>query len=231
MSVTLGPFPKWVKSSNGFPANYLESKHHHNGPGLGKHENGRTSPVKASRTSFEGSQKKPIPKRKETVLIAGTSMIGGLDQNKMSKKYQVKVRTHPGAKLPEMRHHLNAHLNSTKVDHLILQVGTNDAAQRDSTAGEILKGILDLKSYAEELSPGVHVTISCPMLRTDNSFANEELLEVKRILRETPGLSLIVNDNITEGHLSIKGLHLNQGGTVQLAKNMIEFMKNIEQGV
>ena len=130
-----------------------------------------------------------------------------------------------------MRHHLNAHLNSSRIDHLILQVGTNDAAQRDSTAGEILRGILDLKSYAEELSPGVKVTISCPMLRTDNPHANEKLLEVKKFLRETAGLSLIDNDNITEEHLSTKGLHLKQGGTIQLAKNMIEFMKNIKQGV
>ena len=69
------------------------------------------------------------------------------------------------------------------------------------------------------------------MLRTDNPHANEKLLEVKKFLRETPGLSLIVNDNITEEHLSTKGLHLKQVGTIQLAKNMIEFMKNIKQGV
>ena len=160
-------------------------------------------------------------------------MIGGLESSKMSKKYLVKVRSHPGATLDEIKHHLYAHLN-TDVDHLILQVGTNDAAKKDTSAKSIFEGIMDLKMLAENLSPGIVVTISYPMVRTDNVVAHEKLLGVKAMLEKSKdsGLlsSVINNDNITEDHLSRKGLHLKQTGTTQLAKNMIAFMKSINEG-
>ena len=203
----------WLANSNGFPSSYMQSKSHQEGSGLGIRGDGITSPVKSSKTKFSTS--------KQTVLIVGTSMIGGLDQKKMSRKYSVKVRTHPGATLREIQHHLHAHLSS-KVDHLILQVGTNDAAQRESSAQGIFNGIMELKTLAEKLSPGVKVTVSYPMIRTDNNVANQKLLEVKEMLQDCHlrGLSIINNDNITVDHLSTKGLHLSQNGTTQLAKNM-----------
>ena len=220
---TLGVAPNnpeipWLKCSNGFPTNYLESMGH-KGKGIGKNEDGRTSPVKASKTRFA----------KQTVLIVGTSMIGGLEQNKMSRKYAVKVRSHPGATLPKIKHHLLADLDPG-TDHLILQVGTNDAA-RGTSAKDIFEGILELKTLAENISPGIVVTISCPMIRTDDPQANKTLLEMKGMLMESSkqwGLSIIINDNILEDHLSKKGLHLKQSGTVQLAQNMIAFMRGID---
>ena len=88
-----------------------------------------------------------------------------------------------------------------------------------------------LKTFAEELSPGIKVTISCPMIRTDNPLANKKLVQVKEMIKKVEGLSIIENDNITKDHLSVEGLHLKPTGTTQLARNMIAFMQNIEQDV
>ena len=90
--------------------------------------------------------------------------------------------------------------------------------------------MLELKTIAENLSPGIQVTISCPMLRTDNPAANRTLWAVRKMIMDSNkewGLSVINNDNISANHLSTKGLHLNQSGTAQLAKNMIAFMRGI----
>jgi hypothetical protein len=213
-------------NTNRFATRYMLEKGHLPGHGLGLNEDGIREPIEVDRTALRETRKKDS--EKETVLICGTSMIGGLKQDKMSKKYKVKVRPHPGARLPAIKHFLNGHLTE-KTDHLILQVGTNDAAQKTSTPEDILKGIMDLKTFAEKTSPGVKVTISCPMIRTDNQQAHSKLLKVKKMLMETPGLSTIDNNNITEAHLSSKGLHLKQSGTVQLAMNMIKFMREIGQ--
>ena len=102
------------------------------------------------------------------------------------------------------------------------------------SSDDLYNRIVDLKMFAENTSPGIQVTVSCPLVRTDNAHANAKLVQLKGKLiksAEDGLMKIIRNDNITEEHLSIKGLHLKQGGTVQLAKNMIEFMKNIEQGV
>ena len=155
-------------------------------------------------------------------------MIGGLEQSKMSRKYVVKVRSHPGALINAMKHHLHANL-TVDTEYLILQVGTNDAA-KGTSAKDIFEGMLELKTIAENLSPGIQVTISCPMLRTDDPAANRTLWAVRKMIMDSNkewGLSVINNDNISASHLSTKGLHLNQSGTTQLAKNMIAFMRGI----
>ena len=214
----------------------MEKMGHVKGHGLGKNENGITEPVKVDprqlypslQSSFvkEGGRKK----EKQTVLIAGTSMIGGLNQKTMSKRFKVKVRSHPGATIPELKHHLAAHFLK-KPDYLLLQVGTNDAVDPNLSSDDVYDRIMDLKSYAETTAPGIQVTVSCPLVRTDDLRANSKLVQVKnRLIRSSKDglVSIITNDNIKEEHLSNKGLHLSQPGTRQLALNMISFMKNIK---
>jgi hypothetical protein len=204
----------------GMASSYMDKKGHVQGRGLGRNQDGIREPIVPSKTSFSSNNKK-------TVMIVGTSMVGGLKREKMSKKYLVKVRPHPGATLKQIKHHLSAHLIENKTEYLILQVGTNDAVKKNTSPQEIFEGIMLLKELAEELSPGIKVTISCPMVRTDDQMANEKLLEVKRLIKDVSGLSIISNDNIGVDHLSTKGLHLSPSGTTQLAKNMISFMQNI----
>ena len=146
----------------------------------------------------------------------------------MSRRHKIKVSANGGANIEDLRHHLTALLRKNP-DHLILQAGTNDAVEKDSTSDEIFDGLIGLKKFAEERVPGIKVTISCPILRTDNVLAHAKLLKVKERLRRE-GLETLSNDNINEGHLTSAGkhpgLHLNSKGTVELAKNYISYIQN-----
>lgn len=218
----------WADFNNGFPKSYMQKMGHVPGTGLGKKGDGIVSPVKHGHTSVPPLN---THSKKPSVLIAGTSMIGGLNQKTMSRKFHVKVRPHPGAKIKAMKHHLLAHMVEAKPDHLILQVGTNDAADKNISSDSIFESILDLKASAESTVPGIKVHISCPMVRTDDTRANAKLIQVKNKLvqaKEKDELSIILNDNITaEKHLSEKGLHLSSYGTKVLATNMIQFIRQL----
>jgi hypothetical protein len=216
----------WDEFNTGqFASSYMDKKGHVPGTGLGVNGDGITEPVEAApRNSFAPKKERP------SLLIAGTSMIGGLRQQTMSKKFKVKVRPHPGARIPAMHKFLEGHLLE-KFDHLILQVGTNDSVDRHISSDDIYNKIMDLKAFAEETSPGINVVISCPLVRTDDAHAKLKLVQVKNRLKRASGdgiIKIIENDNIEEKHLSTKGLHLNGAGTRELAKNMISYMRGIQ---
>ena len=111
-------------------------------------------------------------------------------------------------------------------------MGTNDARNKEITSDHIYDGLADLKNFAESVVPGLHVTISCPMVRSDNKWANEKLIRVKQRLmedNEISGLSIIANDNITYDHLSVRsGLHLKQIGTNLLSDNVSDYIVSLK---
>jgi hypothetical protein len=209
----------WVKNNSDFVENYMKNAGYTPGKGLGKNGDGIKSPIKANKTSFKQY-------KENLIFYVGTSMIGGVKQKQnilcQSTNERVKVHSHSGATIEDIKDHLRPHLRK-KPTHLILQVGTNDAQNRDVTSDKIYEDLIDLKNYCETTVPGIQVFISCPIVRTDNKWANAKLRWVKnRILRE--GLTTITNDNITVKHLSSKGLHLNQSGTDILLENVRDFI-------
>ena len=211
--------------TGGFATKYFKDKGHQPGNGLGKNENGITSPVEAT--------KKPkfikFVKAKKNILIAGTSMIGGLNSAKMSRQHKIKVSAHGGANLEDMKLHLTALLRK-QPEHLIIQAGTNDAVEKNTTSDTIFDGLVGLKEFAESKVEGIQVTIACPIIRTDNPVAHAKLVQVKNRLRRE-GLKTLDNDNITTEHLTKvgkhPGLHLSGKGTVELAKNYIDYIRNL----
>ena len=214
----------WPGFTNGFPVKMMDKWNWSNGRGLGKSENGITTPI-------DVPPNKPVKDAnvvkwpENTVLIAGSSMIQGLDGKKMSRRFNVKVRSHSGATTRDMYDHLNALLRK-EPQYLILHVGTNDASDKDTTADTIFERLMRLKLYAEYRVPGMIVTISCPTFRKDNSGANRKLCEVTYKLKRS-GISIIDHDNITGEHLGGKGLHLNRKGVGTIAKNLIAFVKGL----
>ena len=79
-----------------------------------------------------------------TVLITGDSMSFGLDEKRLSRRYNVKVRCHPGACLKDMYDHLNPYLQK-QPKFIILHIATNDASIKEKTSDIIVEEILELK--------------------------------------------------------------------------------------
>ena len=152
-------------------------------------------------------------------------MIGGLDETRMSRAGKVKVRSHGGATIKDMRDHLNAHLRK-KPDQLIIHAHANDAAIRETTADDMFDRLMDLKAFAEEKVPNIKVTFSCPIIRTDNVMAKAKQVHLKNRLKRS-GLDIVSNDNIEEEDLGRKGLHLKPSGSSKLAKNIIDYLKSV----
>ena len=161
---------------------------------------------------------KPWPK--DTVLIAGDSMIHGLEEHRL-KKYNVKVRSFPGARIDDMYDYLKP-LIKKEPSAIILHIGTNDST--DKTCGQIINEINNLQTYIEENHPTVQIYISSPIVRTDNLNANRTLDEVRTYFKSLS--NNIPNCNIDRSCLGSKGLHLNPKGSGRLAINFISLMKS-----
>ena len=80
--------------------------------------------------------------------------------------------------------------------------------------------------FAETKVRGIHVTLSCPVVRSDNGLANTKLIALRNKLKRN-GLSIVNNENITYDHLGKKGLHLSRRGTGRLAMNMISYIQRL----
>ena len=143
----------------------------------------------------------------------------------MSRKFNVKVRPNPGATIRDMYDHLNALLRK-KPKHLILHVGSNDAANENTSSDDLYDRLIHLKKYAEYKVRGLKVTLSCPAVRSDNGLANAKLIHLRNKLKRN-GFNIISNENITLEHLGRGGLHLNRRGTARLAMNMISHIQRL----
>ena len=214
--VTLAP---WERYTNGFASKYLE-RNGYNGGGLGRYGNGIAKPIEVERKSCfdlskdnEENENKDTQKHiqipdeptnvhvwpENTILIAGDSMLHGINEKRLSKDWNVKVRAHSGATIRDMYDHLNALLRK-KPRHLILHVGANDAPNREKTADMIFDELIKLKLFAEAKVPNIKVIISCPIVRRDNEVANIKVLHLRHKLRKS-GLDIISNERVTYNEL------------------------------
>ena len=152
-------------------------------------------------------------------------MLHGLDGERLSKKFMVKVRPHSGATVRDMYDHLNALLRK-KPKYLILHVGANDATNNEKTAEMIYEETVRLKLFAEARVPGIIVLISCPIVRRDNDKANIKALHLRHKFR-TSGLNAVTNERVTYDHLGGKGLHLSKRGIAWFAMSLIDHIKRL----
>ena len=133
----------------------------------------------------------------------------------------VKVRNFPGATIEDMQHNLVPILERNPC-RLILHVGTNNA--ESCTSREILDKLLTLKTFISENCPHCQAIFLTPTIRSDKAKAN---LTVRQLTNHLLQLNIDVVDNrkITDRYIGRKGLHLNISGTIQLAKNFLNFIK------
>jgi hypothetical protein len=161
---------------------------------------------------------KPWPEK--TTLLIGDSMIGGIEERKLTK-LKTKVKSHPGATVDDMYDYIKPLLKKSPA-HIILHVGTNDAPYK--SAIEIYGELINLMKFIRSVLPSVNIVISCPTLRTDDAKANTALRMLDSKFKGSD-LKIITHDNIDGTCLASRGLHLNEKGTAILATNFIKFLK------
>ena len=159
--------------------------------------------------------------RINTTLIAGDSIIQGLDESRL-KKYKCKVRSFPGAVIDDMYDYLEPLLKK-KPTNIILHIGTNDATIK--SAGKIINELKNLAIHIKEVLPDTNIFMSSPTIRIDNITANKRLQEVNSYMKTMK--NSIMNVNIDGSCLSQKGLHLIPKGAGRLAINFITLMKRL----
>ena len=153
-----------------------------------------------------------------TCAIVGDSMLNGIDDKRLSKKYgNVKVFPFSGARIEDINHYITPIIKK-KPDFLILHVGTNDATT--DTSRTIADNLLMLKSNIAKQLPSCKIIISKPTYRNDDGKANLTMRNVNKHLGALE-LDCIENENINAQHLGQKGLHLNAKGKGRLALNFL----------
>ena len=236
---------EWEAYTNG-TASRIMKKYGFNGKSLGKFGDGIQEPVKVvKKTRFDQVESTILsahdiekyvqipevpsdvyPWPDNTVLIAGDSMLNGINEKRLSQELNVKVRPHSGATIRDMYEHLTALLRKIP-KYLILHVGANDTTNEKKTVSMIYEEIVRLKLFAEAKVPGIIVTISCPIVRRDNEKANIKVLHLRHKFR-TSGLSVIANDRVTYDYLGDKGLHLTQKrGLGRFSSSLIAHLKRL----
>ena len=98
----------------------------------------------------------------KNVLIAGDSLLYGVDEQRLSNKYNVKVRCFPGATISDMFDYLKP-LFKSDPETVIIHIGTNDSTK--SSSRELLDKMLELKSFISSNLPTSKVIFSSPTYR------------------------------------------------------------------
>ena len=161
--------------------------------------------------------------KKHTVLITGDSILNGIEEARMSKNGNIKVRPFSGACIEDMKDYIKPLLKK-QPSTVVLHIGTNNAPA--NTSSEIYHKILELRNQINKELPNAKVVISTPTIRIDQAKAS---LTVRKITEKliSENIETIDNSNIEANHLGRKGLHLNQRGNTQLAMNFISAFRKM----
>lgn len=157
--------------------------------------------------------------RHGTTLIAGDSMLNGIDESKLRN---TKVRVFPGASIEDLAYHLTPLLRK-KPSTIILHIATNNCVTDDSD--EIMVKLTNLKLFILN-SIDCKVIFSSLIIRSDNMKANMTTNAVNEKLKNL-GADIIDNSNIDWSHLGRKGHHMTPHGTGKLAVNFIKTLKSL----
>ena len=160
---------------------------------------------------------------KNTILIASDSILNQIDENRLSKDFNVKVRAFSGATIEDMYYYLHP-LLPKEPDYILLHVCTNNST--DDDADEIVNKILCLKSWIEDILPNCTIILSEPTLRFDSPKATRTIKEVIILLNQLDIL-MMSNSNIEREQIGKRGLHLNDHGVRRVATNIISLIRGL----
>ena len=98
-------------------------------------------------------------------IVTGESMLGHIDEIRMSRIFNVKVQPFPGTKIQDMFPYLVS-LQEKMLDYVILHVGTNNAIYYE--VSDIIKKILQVKQFIKLKVLNCKVIISRLIKKHDN---------------------------------------------------------------
>ena len=127
-----------------------------------------TNQAKAQPSNKSDNTNETQPWRKGTTLIAGDSILYGIDERKICQNGSVKVRVFSGNTIENLRDYYIKPLLRKKPSKVILHVGTNNASLKNANPDKIVDALLDFKKDIEEHLPGCVVVLSMPTKRFDN---------------------------------------------------------------
>ena len=184
-------------------------------------------------TSFNSTKKmlsfndkdKVINKKKKwpsnTILLTGDSILNNIEESKLSKKFNVKVRSFHGTDICDMYDYIAPLLRKDPA-YIILHIGLNDTPNKSS--GEILEIALQLKAHIEMVLPYAKVYLSSPIPRYDNVKAGFVIHQLHMKLKDME--NVIQNNNVDSSSCIGRAcLHLNGKGSGRLAMNYISVMR------
>ena len=203
-----------------------------------KNEKNREDPIiDREKLSQKGDKNNKTPDNKnnntnvidrKNVFIVGDSLLNGINENGMKKlNHNVKVRNHPGATTEDIIDHIKPILRK-KTDLLIVHSGTNDLNNEKVNTTECLENI---NRYIKKTSPNTTLVVSKLIKRKDKPGIDKNLNDLNESIERSCKLmnvEMIGNDNIMEGNLSTKKLHLNKSGNSKFAQNLIKFIREFK---
>lgn len=164
---------------------------------------------------------------KRSITVLGDSIVKDVKPFKMKrmldKNDRLYVKCFPGANVTDMIDYSKPSLRR-KPNVIIYHAGTNSLnteEQPNKIAKDIIKQAIDMKTDHNK------IFISSILFRNDK--LNEKGMIVNDFLKikcSDLDLCYIDNSNITNAHLNKSGIHLNMTGTITLAKNFMEAIKN-----
>ena len=123
------------------------------------------------------------PWPKNTILIAGGSMINGINEKRISTNFKsVKVKFFSGAMIEDMYFNLIP-LIRKKPATLVLHVGTNNSSNEASF--QIYNKLLNLVYFIKENNLNCHVVLSSPINRLDDGKAALIIKRLNSLLSES----------------------------------------------
>ena len=164
---------------------------------------------------------------RKKIFIVGDSLLNGINENGMKKlNCNIKVRNHPGATTEDLLDHIKPILRK-QPDVLIIHGGTNDLTNDIDTT----KSIENMNKLIKKISPNTKFVVSKLIRRKDKAGMEKKVNDLNASIERSckqMNVETLSNDNIMEGNLSTKKLHLNKSGNSKLAQNLIKFVRDLE---
>ena len=142
----------------------------------------------------------------------------------LSRRYTTKVRCFRGSTVDDLHDYIKPLLRK-RPDKIILVIGTNDI--ENSAVSDVLKAIKSLLDLILEKLPNCHIVVSEIIKRAGKckANANGKINEFNSELKKM-NIDILRQQNILPEHINQSGLHLNQHGDGQLAKNIISKIRS-----